>query len=372
MANQRRLSRRIFLGGSIGAAGLASNLLILSAGSKVADASPAIINIPATADISSKPSPFAGLPFMKSVKPKVNGFDPSEILTTFSGGTVSELPTGQILRQFTLIATNKTITVATGKSFPALAYNGQVPGPTLRVTQGDRVRITFINKSNTATGMHFSGLHSGAADALIQPIAPGKSMVYEFDAEPFGLCIYRGLAFPLGNSASKGLYGMLIIDQSPPRSKAIELFMTLNGFVLDSGGKNNNSTKISTDINSAAIRLDDNSGPPSNNDIYAINTVAYHFIKHPIPLAVDTLCRIYLVNVTEFDLLNSFHLHGNLFTIYRSGTRLKPDGVNSTVMLGPGQRAILEFSFKTPGKYIFHSYQGEYADLGCMGMFNVR
>jgi len=41
-------------------------------------------------------------------------------------------------------------------------------------------------------------------------------------------------------------------------------------------------------------------------------------------------------------------------------------------MLGPGQRAILEFSFKSPGQYMFHAYQGEYAVLGCMGIFNVK
>ena len=82
--------------------------------------------------------------------------------------------------------------------------------------------------------------------------------------------------------------------------------------------------------------------------------------------------RVYIVNVTEFDLLNSFHLHSNVFNIYRSGTSLKPDGIDSTVMLGPGQRAILEFSFKAPGQYMFHAYQGEYAVLGCMGIFNVK
>jgi FtsP/CotA-like multicopper oxidase with cupredoxin domain len=79
-----------------------------------------------------------------------------------------------------------------------------------------------------------------------------------------------------------------------------------------------------------------------------------------------------LVNVTEFDSLNSFHVHGTLLNIYRSGTSLQPNEANNTIMLAPGQRAILEFSFKTAGQYIFHAYQGEYADLGYMGIFDVK
>jgi len=375
MTNQRRVSRRMFLGGSIGVAGLASNLVALSIGPKPVEAAPAIITIPniTEASIASKTpglppsSILASLPFMGPVDPKANGFDPAKILTVPNAGKASRLPTGQVLREYILTATNKTILVAPGKQFDALAYNGQVPGPTLRANAGDHIRITLINKSDTAHGLNFSGIHSGVKDALSQPVAPGKSMVYEFDAAPFGLYIYRGIALPLNASAFKGLYGTLIVDPPQPRPLATELFMTLNGFSL---GDSNNSTKISPDTNSTKVSLD--AAPPDSNDIYTINTVAYQFVKNPIPIGLNKLVRVYIVNVTEFDLLNSFHLHSNVFNIYRSGTSLKPDGINSTVMLGPGQRAILEFSFKAPGQYMFHAYQGEYAVLGCMGIFNVK
>ena len=181
----------------------------------------------------------ASLPFMGPVDPKVNGFDPAKILTVPNAGKASRLPTGQVLREYILTATNKTILVAPGKQFDALAYNGQVPGPTLRANAGDHIRITLINKSDTAHGLNFSGIHSGVKDALSQPVAPGKSMVYEFDAAPFGLYIYRGIALPLNTSAFKGLYGTLIVDPPQPRPLATELFMTLNGFSL--GGSNNST-----------------------------------------------------------------------------------------------------------------------------------
>ena len=59
------------------------------------------------------------------------------------------------------------------------------------------------------------------------------------------------------------------------------------------------------------------------NEVYAVNTVAFHYQKHPIRIRLDELIRVYLVNVTEFDLLNSFHLHGNLYRLYRTGTDLE-------------------------------------------------
>jgi len=376
MTKRSRVSRRIFLGGGIGVAGLASNLLALSADSKGAYASSAISNMLDITDISNNASAiaasFAGLPFMGTIDPKVNGFDPMAILTAFDVGKVSKLPSGQTLREYTFTAINKTILVAPDKPFAALAYNGLVPGPTLRATQGDHIRITFINRSDTAHSMHFNGIHAGSVDGLIESVAPGTQMVYEFDAQPFGLHLYQGFTLPLTTHMFKGLYGTFIVDPPQPRPQALELFMTLNGFVLASDGQNAKPGSSSATASSSKLSQDANNGPPDSNNVYAVNTVAYHFIKNPIAIPVNKLVRVYLVNVTEFDALNSFHVHGTLLNIYRTGTSLQPDETNNTIMLAPGQRAILEFSFKTAGQYMFHAYQGEYADLGYMGIFDVK
>jgi FtsP/CotA-like multicopper oxidase with cupredoxin domain len=84
--------------------------------------------------------------------------------------------------------------------------------------------------------------------------------------------------------------------------------------------------------------------------------------------------RIYLVNVVEFDPINSLHLHANFFDYYDHGTTLTPTlRTVDTVMLCQGQRGIVEFTFKEhdPGLYMFHAHQSEFAELGWMGMFNV-
>jgi len=278
------------------------------------------------------------------VDPARNGFDPMALLTDFDYGTVSTLPSGQTLREYQLIASDKTIEVAPGVSFNAWAYNGRVPGPTLRCTEGDRLRITFLNGSSHPHSIHFHGIHRSPMDG-VEEVPTGGRVVYEFDAEPFGLHLYHCHVPSLRRHLHKGLYGTFIIDPPTPRPPATELMMVMNGFDTNSDGE---------------------------NEFYAVNTVAFHYAKHPIPLSLNELVRVYLVNATEFDPINSFHLHANLFQVYRTGTSLTPHELTDVVTMGQAERHILEFRFKYPGPYMFHAHQSELGELGWMGTFEVH
>jgi len=131
---------------------------------------------------------------------KANGFNPSDILTDFDYGKVSRLPNGQTLREWELVGQDKDIEVAPGVMFPAWTFNGRVPGPTLRATEGDRMRVHFRNESAMAHTIHFHGIHpypmDGVPGAGPGPISPGGSFTYEFDAEPFGCHLYHCHTFP--------------------------------------------------------------------------------------------------------------------------------------------------------------------------------
>ena len=82
--------------------------------------------------------------------------------------------------------------------------------------------------------------------------------------------------------------------------------------------------------------------------------------------------RIYLVNITEFDLINSFHLHGMFFDAYRPGTRMTPTDHTDTITLCQGERAVLETTFRYKGDFMFHAHQSEFAELGWMGLFRAE
>ena len=109
----------------------------------------------------------------------------------------------------------------------------------------------------------------------------------------------------------------------------------------------------------------------AENEVYAVNTVANAYMTDPIRVEVGRLVRIYLVNLTEFDLVNSLHLHGMFFDVNRTGTARAATEVTDTIMLCQGERAILDTTFRYPGDFMFHAHQSEFAELGWTGMFNV-
>ncbi len=298
-----------------------------------------------------------------------NGFDPYQILTDWDGGTVSTLPGGQRLREYNIAAVDKEIEIAPGLFFPAWTYNGRVPGPTLRATEGDRLRINFVNGGSHPHTIHFHGIHSAFMDGVAGvgrgSVQPGESFTYEFDAAPFGCHLYHCHAIPLKRHIHKGLYGGFIIDPDPAkhpqnveiaRSRLLgtpenarwqEFIMVMNGF--DTNFDN-------------------------ENEVYAVNSIAHAYMKKPIRIERERPVRLYLLNLIEFDPLNSLHLHANFFDYYDHGTTLTPTlKTVDTVMQCQGQRGILEFSFAgfEPGIYVFHAHQSEFAELGWMSAFEV-
>jgi len=270
--------------------------------------------------------------------------DPMTFLEEFDFGRVSTLPSGQTLRTFELHAVDREIEIAPGVFFPAWTYNGQVPGPTLRATEGDLLRMNFHNRSSHPHTIHFHGIHPANMDGVFEVVEPGETFVYEFVAKPFGLHLYHCHTVPIRKHISKGLYGTFIIDPKGGRPPAREMVMVANGFDTNFDG---------------------------DNEVYAVNTVAFAYQKNPIVVRKGELQRIYLVNALEFDPINSLHLHGELFHVYRTGTSLQPSDYTDTIMMCQGERHILEFTFDEPGRFMFHAHQSEFTELGWMGVFNV-
>lgn len=281
-----------------------------------------------------------------------NGFNPTAVLTDFDGGRVSVLPSGQVLHEYVWTVLHNSIEIVPGLEFPAWTYNGRIPGPTVRVREGDRVRIRLFNAGDHSHSVHFHGVHPGSMDGVFDAgsgvVAPGGTFIYEFDAEPFGVHLYHCHTAPLAKHIAKGLYGAFIIDPLQGRPGADhELVMVMSGYDVDFDGK---------------------------NEFYVVNGIPFHYDhdKHPIRMKVGELVRVYLVNLLEYDPINSFHLHANFFHYYPTGTSLTPSEFTDTVSLMQGQRGILEFRYKYPGRYMFHAHKAEFAELGWTGVFEVE
>jgi len=288
-----------------------------------------------------------------------DGFDPTEYLATWNFNNLEQnerakyyketkRKDGSLLREYWFYAEDREIEIAPGVFFPAWTYNGQVPAPTIRVTEGDMIRIHFENRGTKPHTMHFHGIHNASMDgAMTQDfVYPGQSFTYEFTAEPFGVHLFHCHSVPIKQHISKGLYGAYIVDpKNDTRPKADkELVMVMNAFDTDLDGE---------------------------NEVYAVNSKAFYYAINPIKAKKDELVRIYLINIIEFDPINSFHLHATFFDEYSTGTKLEPDAFTDITSFVQGERSILDVRFKYPGMYMFHAHVSEFTELGWMGFFEV-
>lgn len=209
---------------------------------------------------------------MGRVDHAANGFDPHETLTDFDGGNVSRDASRRRVREYEVVASQKHIEVAPGVYFDAWTYNGRVPGPTIRATQGDRVIIRFLNGTPHPHTMHFHGIHSAAMDGVpgAGEAYPGEEFTYDFIAEPFGTHLYHCHSLPLARHIARGLYGAFIVDPPGGRPEANEMVLVLNGF----------------DTNFDGV-----------NEVYAANTVAFAYTVDPIRIEAGQLQRAHVINI---------------------------------------------------------------------------
>ena len=180
-------------------------------------------------------------------------------------------------------------------------------------------------------------------DGVFEIVEPGQAFTYRFPARPYGMQLYHCHSTPLKKHIHKGLYGAFIIDPPEPRRPARELVMVMNGFDTDGDGENN---------------------------FYTVNGKAFYYAKYPIRVRRSETLRIYLANLTEFDPINSFHLHGEFFRYYRTGSTDHFE-YTDTVVQCQGERGIIEIDWHNAGRFMFHAHQSEFAELGWMGFFDV-
>lgn len=321
----KRWSRRQFLGWGAAGAGLVATSAIV--GSRLARSATSVQTPPLPADYT----PPAHLPF-----------DPMAVLREFDYGTLKR-EQGRVVREFEVTASSTPLLLNSAVSFITWNLNGRVPGPTLRAKAGEQVRVIFHNEAGHSHSLHFHGIHPAEMDG-IQPIRHGKTMVYEFEAGPFGVHPYHCHIAPVTRHISKGLYGLMIIDPPQGRPPADEMVMVMGGYDLKNQGR---------------------------NDLYAFNGIPNYYRDHPIAIHQNQRVRLYLLNMVEFDAALTFHIHANLFQVYRTGRTLEPAEETDVITMGPAERHILEFAYPFPGQYMFHPHQDAIAENGCMGVFDV-
>ena len=260
------------------------------------------------------------------------------------------------VKEFHLVAEPVVREMAPGMKAHLWGYNGQSPGPTIEVVEGDRVRIFVTNKLPEHTTIHWHGqrLPNGmdGVGGLTQPQIPvGKTFVYEFVAQRPGTFMYH----PHADEMTQMAMGMMGFWVTHPRTRSPSIDVVdrdfcflLNNYDIDPGSY---TPKIMT-------MLDFN--------LFSFNSRVFPGIDAMVVRQNDRV-RIRIGNLTMTN--HPIHLHGHEFVV--TGTDGGPTPRSSrwpevTTDIGVGQMRQIEFVANEEGDWAFHCHKSHHT-MNAMG-----
>jgi FtsP/CotA-like multicopper oxidase with cupredoxin domain len=242
------------------------------------------------------------------------------------------------VKVFSLMAEEARWEVASGRFVEVYGYNGQVPGPQIRVRRGDLIQIVLDNQLPEPTTIHFHGVTvpnamDGVPYVTQDPVMPGTSFNYEFTVvDPPGTYLYH----PHFNSAEQvglGMFGAFLVE---PRKPA-------------------------WDVEYTQLISDGTLG-------YTLNGKEFPATA-PLTAKLGERVLIRLANLGQ--LLHPFHLHGYHFKVVgQDGFPLENPYYDDTLVVAPGERYDVLVEAEYPGVWAFHCHILSHVE-GPEGMFGM-
>lgn len=260
-------------------------------------------------------------------------------------------------KSFTLTVLDKRIEIGLGLTYDAWTYDGQVPGPLLRVRQGDEVTIKLINPTTMAHGID---THAAEIAPKLHFSAPAgkRNLSYAFRARVPGAFLYQCSAIPALSHVANGMYGMMIVDPAQGWPKAHEV-MIVQGEYYGTPDKN------------GLVAGDSRKEVEERPDFVVFNGIVDRYVEHPIPIKTGELVRVFFVNAGP-NLSSTFHVTGVIFsTVYRGGNPADAMHDLASFEVGPGDGAVFEFRVHEPGDYAFIDHALARTTKGAEGVFRA-
>lgn len=258
------------------------------------------------------------------------------------------------VKEFHLVAEPVLREMAPGMKAHLWGYNGQSPGPTIEVVEGDRVRIFVTNRLPEVTSMHWHGQRlpngmDGVSGLTQPPIAPGKTFVYEFEAKRAGTFMYHPHADEMTQMAM-GMMGFWVTHPKNPKFMAVDrdFVFLLNAYDIDPG-----SYKPRTNT-----MLDFN--------LWTFNSRVFPGID-PLVVRKNDKVRIRVGNLTMTN--HPIHLHGHEFMVTGTDGGWVPASARwpeVTTDVAVGQMRAIEFVANELGDWSFHCHKSHHT-MNAMG-----
>lgn len=265
--------------------------------------------------------------------------------TESTGGQPLEYRVEDGVKVFELTAKAVQWEILDGVFVTAFTYNGTVPGPMIRVTEGDLVRIIVKNELPDATTIHWHGVEvpnamDGVPGVTQDPIEPGETFTYEFTAKPAGTYMYHS-HYEGDVQVGAGLYAPFIIDPKEPEADLPDVDVTL---MISEWRMTDGATY-------AAMPM---SGMEPN--YFTINGKSFPATE-TITVKKGDLVRLRLIGIGQ--LIHPMHLHGVPFKIVATDGHPVPEAAQltkDTVSVAPGERYDIEFVATETGQWVLHCH----------------
>lgn len=229
----------------------------------------------------------------------------------------------------------------------AYAFNQQVPGPRIRITEGDRIRINVTNDLPESTSVHWHGLivpnqFDGPAEVTQDPIEPGQTFTYEFTVTQAGTYFYHSHDHA-DRQEALGMYGALIVDPKDPSAEPAsdqDVVIQLQEWLEKEG------------YTFPAMPMD---GGQAN--FFTINGKAYPSTE-TVRARVGDRIRFRFIG-TNSGFIHPMHIHGGPFEIVATDGVPVPQSARiqkDTVNVAPGERYDVIWTAREPGRWLLHCH----------------
>jgi nitrite reductase (NO-forming) len=257
----------------------------------------------------------------------------------------------------TLVAKQQLISIAPGIAYQAWTFNGTVPGPIIRVRQGQAVHFTL---TNDGTMPHSIDFHAAQVppDVDYISVAPGKSFSFTFTPQYPGVFMYHCGTPPAMAHIANGMYGAIIVDPKDGFAPAQEFVLVQSEF-------------YATQATDGSYMLDGRAMMNAQPTYTVFNGYAAQYKDNPLTAKANQKIRLFVVDAGPSH-FSAFHVIGAIFSDYY------PDGNpanhlvgDQTITVAPGGGAVVELTIPDPGSYAFVSHSFSDMDKGAVGVIKV-
>lgn len=249
------------------------------------------------------------------------------------------------------------LSIGPGVAYRAWTFNGTVPGPVIRVRQGQTVNFTIVNGGSMPHSIDFHAAET-PWNVNYQEVKAGQSFSFSWKANYPGVFMYHCGTPPVIEHISNGMYGAIIVDPASGWSPAREYVLVQSEF-------------YTRKLSDGSYSFDNTKAMAMQPDYVTFNGYANQYKAAPLTAKLGEKVRIFIVDAgpSEF---SAFHVIGAIFAnAYADGNPANHTVGNQTITIPPGGGAVVELTIPNAGLYPFVTHSFANASSGAIGVLQI-